>query len=281
MPSKRLVNTAVLCVVLAAGATACNGDEEKGAAAAPTTAAATAAATPTATPTPTPTTPAGLAFDTLSADEISKQAVAAMHGLASLKVVGHVTVDGSDMKFNLAADKAGNCVGTMGSEKGGSFEVIQTPDQTWVKPDAAYWKALAEQGGNPKAGAMIAELFKGRYLTEGKGKNGTDTAEESMICGLATAIMKEDPSEAGDKWAKGTAGTADGKKSFGLTVTNADGSASTMQVAAEGKPYLLTMQQGADSQMTFGDFDKPVAVQAPPADNVIDGSVFKQKLKSV
>ena len=278
MPSKRLVHTAVICALLAAGATACN-DDKKGQAAPAVTAAPAAATSAAATPSATPTKAPGLAVDTLSGEEISKQAQTAMGSLSSLKIDGTMKTEGQGITMNLAADKKGNCVGKVTISGVGGVEILHTTAQTWIKPDAAFWKTISAEEGSRDGGAMAAELFKGRYLTGGQ----DDAALKEMagMCDLIDSIAKDD-SPSG-KIVKGAAGTTNGVKTFSLTDTDTDGQASTLYIASEGKPYLIKVEQTTGTEpgeMNFSDFDKPIVVQAPPADNVIDYSVFQQKLKS-
>lgn len=68
-------------------------------------------------------------------------------------------------------------------------------------------------------------------------------------------------------------------------MTSVDGDATgTISVATSAKPYpVRIVQVGGDSPGTvdFSDYDKPLTVQAPPADQVIDVSQFQQELQSV
>lgn len=44
---------------------------------------------------------------------------------------------------------------------------------------------------------------------------------------------------------------------------------------------MASTDSASPGQLDFGDFDKPLDIQAPPADQVIDLSLFQQKVKSV
>lgn len=272
MSSKRLVHAAVICAVLATGATACGGNKKESAAA-PASSASSASA-PAASPTPS------LDVATLSAEDISKQAHEAMATLTSFTVDGTLTSEGEKISLKVTADRQGNCTGTVGVPAMGQVELLRTGKQTYIKPDATFWKAIAGKEGNPKAGAVVAELFKGRYLTGGQ--DNADFREMAQMCDMVDGIAKDDSPD--NKVAKGTAGTTNGVKTFSLAASDTDGSVSTLYIATEGKPYLIKMEQTTGSepgQMNLSGFNKPVTVQAPPADNVIDWSLFQQKVKGV
>jgi hypothetical protein len=268
MLSPRLARNAALAAALLAGATACGS----------TTAAGKPAAAASPAPSASPT-PAALAVDTLTADQISDKAKAAMGALSSLKVDGTMTTEDGKMSIHLAADRQKNCVGTVGIPGVGEIEIRHTGTQTWLKPDTAFWKSIAVKQGNPKAGPVVAELFKGRYLTGGA--DDPQLKQASEMCGLIEGITSDDsPSKA----TKGAAGTVDGVRTFSLQVTDDQGQKSTLYIATEGKPYLIRMEQTEGSEpgrMDFSAFDKPVTVQAPPADDVIDYTVFQKKAQSI
>ncbi|WP_431676903.1 hypothetical protein [Kitasatospora sp. KL5] len=268
MFSTRLVRTAAVCVVLAAGATACASDGK------PAAKAPAAPASPSASPVQT------LDTEKLSGDEIMKQAHTAMSALTALKLDGTITTDGQKITMHLAADKAGNCKGTVAVGGEGQVEILHNGTGTWIKPDAAFWKKIGSEKANPKAGAAAAELFKGRYLTGGQ--DDTEIKEIASMCDLIKGITQggDDPDT---KVTKGSAGTTNGVKTFSLVGTDPDGARTTAYIATEGKPYLVRMEQTTGSepgQMDFSEFDKPITVQAPPADEVIDFTLFKEKLKT-
>ncbi|MER6304087.1 hypothetical protein ABT247_31690 [Kitasatospora sp. NPDC001539] len=277
MPSKRLVSTAVICLLLGAGTAACGDNKDSDKAAAPATTAA-AAATPTATPTPTPTV-AKLDTDKLSAQEIKKQAKDALTGASAVKLAGTMVDQDGTMEINLAMDSKGRCTGSMSVPGMGKVEVLRDGTASYMKPDAAFWTAIGGQNG-----AKAAELFKGRYLT------GFDNDPEmkpfTSLCDLSE--FSKQIVEGGDTAAtsveKGSAGTTNGVKTFSLKVTNAQGEHGTIDVATEGKPYPLHIETapGKDGQtkIDLSDFDKPLTVQAPPADNTIDFSKFKDQVKT-
>lgn len=122
---------------------------------------------------------------------------------------------------------------------------------------------MAAKEGNAKSGAVLAELFKGRYITNGQ--DDPSLKEMAEVCDLIGAISKDDGTS-GDKYTKGGAADVDGTKAFSITATDSDGENSTLYVATQGKPYLVRMEQTAGAepgQLTFSDFDKPLDLKAP------------------
>ncbi|MFH9355249.1 hypothetical protein [Kitasatospora sp. NPDC017646] len=278
MLSKRLASTAAICLLLGAGTAACGDNKDSNKAAAPATTAA-AAATATATPTPTPTV-AKLDTDKLSAQEIEQQAKDALAGATSLKISGAMADADGKMEMDLSMDKKGQCLGSMTLPGLGKVDIIGDGKTSYMKGDASFWAGVAGKDGN-KNGAQIAELLKGRYLT------GFDSDPQmkamTSFCSLSD-FSKQIVDGKTDKAEKGVAGNVNGVKTFSLKVTDDSGEQSTLQIATEGKPYPVQVEtdsaKDGKTTINFSDFDKPLTIQAPPADNVIDFSKFKAQLKS-
>ncbi|MER8187286.1 hypothetical protein [Kitasatospora sp. NPDC094015] len=272
MLSKRLAATVVVCCALAAGASGC------GPAKAPAGSAEAAAPSVSVSASASVSASKGPHLDTdkLTAAEIEKQAQAAMASLSSVKVSGNLMVEGQKMTLDLATDTKGNCQGTIGVAGMGLIEIIHTGGSSYLKPDAAFWKAIVGQKGDAKAGAAAAELFKGRYLTGAK--DDPELAELSDMCDMIKSMTENDDTD--DGAIKGAAATVGEVRTFTVISTDDDGSRTTAHVATEGKPYLVKVtHEGTDpGEMSFSDFDKPITVQAPPADNVIDYSQFRAKI---
>ncbi|MFB7128186.1 hypothetical protein [Kitasatospora sp. NPDC056273] len=256
MLSKRLVSTAAICLVLAAGTAACGSATSDG--------------------------KAGSAqkLDTgkLSAQDIEKQAKEALASATSLKMAGTVDTGDGAMELNLTMDSKSQCTGTMAMPGMGKFEIISDGKTSYVKPDTAFWTAV----GGPN-GAKAAELFKGRYLTgfESDPSMGSLT----KVCNLADFSKKiTDSKSSGDKVEKGSAGDVNGVKTFSLKSTDSKGEVTTLQIATEGKPYPVRIEHAGakdgNGKIDFSEFDKPLTVQVPSADSTIDFTKFKDQLKT-
>ncbi|MGW2373508.1 MULTISPECIES: hypothetical protein [Kitasatospora] len=275
MLSKRLVSTAAICLLLGAGTAACGDNKDSDKAAAPATTAA-AAATPTATPTPTV---AKLDTDKLSAQELEQKAKDALAGATALRISGTMADADGKMEMDLSMDKKGQCLGTVTLPGMGKIDIIGDGKASYLKGDPTFLAAMAGQTGD-KNGAQVAELLKGRYLT------GFDSDPQmkmmTSFCSLSD-FSKQIVDGKTDKAEKGVAGNVNGVKTFSLKVTDSSGEQSTLQIATEGKPYLVQVEtvsaKDGNTTINFSDFDKPLTVQAPPADNVIDFSKFKAQVK--
>ncbi len=254
MLSKRLVCTAAIGLLLAAGATAC-GDNDK---------PATAAAAPK------------LDTEKLSAEEIQKQAKDALAGASSVKVVGAINKDSEKISVDLAVDTKGQCKGTMSVPGAGKFDLVGDGKQVYLKPDTEFLTSVTE-GKNPQA----VELLKGRYIAGVQ--DDPDMKELTTVCNLKELTKTFGADDRATNITKGSAGTVNGVKTFSVKSKDSSGGEVTLHVAAEGKPYPLRIEKsGKDGgQMDFTEIDKALTVQAPPADQVIDYSLFKDRVKPV
>ncbi|MED7948034.1 MULTISPECIES: hypothetical protein [unclassified Streptomyces] len=252
MLSKRLAGTAAICLLLAAGATAC-GDTQSKAGAAPK-----------------------LDTEKLSAQEIEQATKDALSAATSVKITGDIAMDEGKMTIDLALDTKSQCTGTMSMPGMGKFEIISDGKQSYVKPDKEFWTAIAG-----KEGAKAAELFKGRYLS---GLQDSEMKDLTSVCNLKDFTAKIVSDDSGKSEAtKGGAATVNGQKAFSLKVKDRKGEESTIHVATEGKFYPLRVEKKSGTeggQIDFTDYDKPLTIQAPPADNVIDFAKLQDQLKS-
>ncbi|MFJ7911384.1 hypothetical protein [Kitasatospora sp. NPDC096204] len=276
MLSKRLVQSAVVCVVLATGATACGSSTGKSAAP-----AAPASTAPSVSTAPSAGAESTGAIGALSGEQILEKARGAMAGLTSVKLDGKVVIDGMTVApQHLAVDRKENCAGSVVIAMQGEVEILRSATGLWIKPDSAYWKTIAAKAGNPKAGPVMAQLFKGRYLAA-----QDDEALKGMVnrvCGLMDMFTQGDSKPT--KVTKGGVLHEAKIETFGIRVADESGTGYTdLNVATEGQPYVIWVDRYSASdpgRMDFSDFNKPVTVTAPPADSVIDYSVFQDKLKN-
>ncbi|MDH6145402.1 hypothetical protein [Kitasatospora acidiphila] len=277
MYSSRLTrSSAVLCAVLAAGATACGGSRgSSGKAAAPASVAA-----PASTSAAAGASPSVPDLSSMSADQVVDQIRATMGAVSTVHVAGYAMSDGQKMTLDVSADKNKNCTGTVTTGDTGSIELIHNSAGTWIKPDATYWKNMAAQKGNPQAGDAVAELFKGRWLTGAQ--DDPDLQGMADVCGVLAGLdeaLNEDSTKSSAH--KGDYAFVDGARALTVNVTD-DSGPSILYPAADEQPYLLrVVNNGSDGGIVdLSDFNKPVDVQAPPADQVIDSGTFQQKVNS-
>ncbi|TQF03366.1 hypothetical protein E6W39_15430 [Kitasatospora acidiphila] len=278
MYSSRLArSSAVLCAVLAAGATACGGSQgSSGKAAAPASAAFPASASASAAASPSVPD-----MSSMSADRVIDRIRATMGTVSSVHVAGYAMSDGQKMTLDVSAGKNKNCTGTVTAGDTGSIELIHNSTGTWIKPDATYWKSMATQKGNPQAGDAVAELFKGRWLTGAQ--DDPDLKGMAEMCGVLAGIddaLGEDSTKTSAT--KGDYAFVDGARALVVNVTD-DSGPTVLYPAADAQPYLLrVVNNGSDGGIVdLSDYDKPLDIQARPADQVIDSGTFQQKVNSV
>ncbi|WP_316521788.1 hypothetical protein [Kitasatospora brasiliensis] len=263
MLSKRLVSTAAICLLLVGGTAACGSSKSDGKSgdAKGDTKASSAEKLDT---------------DKLSAQEIEKKAKDALATATSLRMAGTIDTGKGAMELDLSMDDKSQCTGTIGMPGMGKFEMISDGKTSYVKPDTAFWT----NAGGPN-GAKAAEMFKGRYLTgfESDPSMGSLT----KMCDLGDFGKKIADGGVSGKTEKGSAGDVNGVKTFSLKTTDAQGESSTLQVATEGKPYPVQIEHSGakdgNGKIGFSNYDKPLTIQVPPADQTIDFSKFKDQMK--
>ncbi|MFF8770209.1 hypothetical protein [Kitasatospora sp. NPDC015120] len=247
MLSKRLAGTAAICLLLAAGATACGGDKDS-----------------------------ATKLDTakLSAEEIQKKAKDALAGATSVKVVGSISNADEKMTIDLAVDTKGQCKGSVTMPGVGKFELLGDGKQVYLKPDSEF---IANVAGGGAEGAKAAELLKGRYIAGVQ--DDPEMKELTTACNLKDLTKSFVEDGKSTDLTKGSAGTVNGAKSFSVKSKNSSGDEMVLHVATEGTPYPLRIEKTGKGggQADFTEIDKPLTVQAPPADQVIDYSKFKSE----
>ncbi|MER7705338.1 hypothetical protein ABTX81_20905 [Kitasatospora sp. NPDC097605] len=250
MLSKRLAGTAAICLLLAAGATACGDDK---------------------------TSATKLDTAKLSAEEIQKKAKDALAGAGSVKVVGEIAgadADGKKVTLDLVLDTQGHCKGNIAMPGMGKFEVLGDGKQVYLKPDAEF---LSNVAGGGEDGAKAAELFKGRYISGVQ--DDPEMKDFTTLCNLKDLSKSFTEDNDASNITKGSAGTVNGVKTFSVKSKESDGGETVLHVATEGTPYPVRIEKTGKEggRMDFSEIDKAVTVQAPPADQVIDYSKFKSE----
>lgn len=254
----RLSGGSLLCLALAVSTAGCSSAKP---AAAPA-AAASQAQSPSTSPGPS----ASVSNEGLSADQLRDQSLKGLLATDTVTVDATSMTDGKSVTSHLSYDmQAGNALGTVTPQDEGSFGLVRHGATTWVKPDATFWQVL---GG--KNGALAAQKYGGRYVT-----GRTDDADyQSLVTSFALDTVIERYTNLDDHATLGAPTVVDGHKALTLTLDQPDGP-TTILVAAEGKPYPLKLTHGSDT-LVFHDYGTPVAVQDPPADQVVSLDDVKQ-----
>jgi hypothetical protein len=212
----------------------------------------------------------------MSAAQVVDQVRAAMSRVSTVHVVGDSTSDTQRMTLDIHADKNKNCTGTVTADDTGSIELIHNSAGTWFKPDATYWKHMAAQMGHPQAGDAVAAVFKGRWLTGAQ--DDPDLQGMAEMCGVLADLddsLGQDSTRTNAK--KLDYAFVDGARALVLIVSD-DSGPGALYVNADGQPDLLRVEN--HGSVDLSDLNKPLDIQAPPADQVIDGGAFQQQVNS-
>ncbi|MFD7446486.1 hypothetical protein [Streptomyces sp. NPDC059909] len=258
MTNRKFLVAAVLCATATAGLTACGGGKSEGQA---------DKADKAASSSPSPKAPVD-PFEGLTADQIAEKAMDATKAANSLKVTGEGKDDGKDLSLEFALSKTGDCTSEFSYKGSGQVELLVVDKVTYMKGDEAFWKSTTkEKGTSAEQSAAVAEMFKGRWMKV-PADEAKDMGETCDLDSLLEKLGDEDTSGA----TRGQTTEVDGQKA--ITLTRKDGAEThTFYVAAEGRPYFLkAVTEGGDEPgtVTFSDYDKPVAVTVPPADQIVD-----------
>lgn len=209
-------------------------------------AATTKAATPTPTPTPTPT---------LKGQELLDKSKAAALAATSVHLKGSIVDSGSTMAldFNGATDGSnGSYSITQGDQQ---VTILRIGADGYLKANAAFWKRNA---GGVDTTKVVDKWVKSPSLVA-KMKDFTTAS-------LLTSMYKDVKVDAEVK-----TDTVDGAAVYVLTDST---SASPGKLMLDAKTYLPVKLTGVDAkgtsgEVTFTDWNKAPAPQAPPAAEVV------------
>ncbi|MEV7536451.1 hypothetical protein ACIQNV_05985 [Streptomyces hydrogenans] len=231
--------------------------------------AAAWAAPAAAGPAAAPAAPSPDPFDGLTPEQIADRAVDATRSADSLRMTGRVVSEGQDLDVDFSVDDQGSCRGRIGVDDGDA-ELRRLDGVTYLKGDEAFWRiSMTEQGVPENEIAPIIELVKGRWLKIAPGQAGSaDLGEVCDLDSLLDDLGKDDRSGL----TRGPDREVD-HTPVATLVEKESGETTTVSVAQEGKPYIRqVVRTGGDEpgSMTLSEFDRPVRVTAPPADETVD-----------
>ncbi|MEU7111079.1 hypothetical protein [Streptomyces sp. NPDC046182] len=229
------------------------------------TAPSAVAAAPALAPTPDP-------FEDLTPDAIADRAVQATQSATSLRMAGRVVSEGQPLDLDIALDDKNNCTGLMKVD-GGTGELRQADRITYLKGDEKFWRvSMTSQGVPPPQIDATIELVQGRWLKLTPGQPGG--SDLSGVCDL-DAVLDDLGEDKDDRkgMTRGPDAEVDGVPVATLVKKRPGGETTTVSVAQEGKPYILKIvKMGGEepSTLLLSDYDKPVKVVVPPANETVD-----------
>lgn len=201
-------------------------------------------------------------IESKSTDQIISAARSAAESAKSVHVAGSVTTAGASLTLDLELDSSKGAKGKI-SEGGLSFELVRIGDTAYINGSPSFYEHFA--------GREAAKLLKGKWLKAPSNTGSLATlgslTDTKQLIGSALAA-------AGKRLKKGSVSTVNGQKAIAVKDTTHGG---TLYVATTGKPYPVQIEGGPSSagKVTFEDWNKPVTLSAPPAQDVIDITKLK------
>lgn len=215
--------------------------------------AASASASPTPTPTPTP-------FAGQTAEQILATSKKAAVAAKSVHVKGQVTQDGQTMELDMTLAAGGLADGTMKLD-GGLLTLRRVGKEAYMQGDKTFWAA--------NGAAEVATLLSGKWIKMPIQQK--DFGDFNSMTDLATFVTEGLVPEGTLTRVDGK--TVDGVETVGLDDGTKEG-AGVLYISTGTPPYPLLSEPAAGSTSTdriaFTEWDAPVTITAPPADEVID-----------
>ena len=194
-----------------------------------------------------------------SAKQVEKDVKSAMADVKSVHIDGDITQEGTKLHLDLSLNTDGDCEGSLGLGTMGKFEMVSVDGKSYVKPDAAFWKASG-------AGAL-ADKVKGKWVVGGDAFGDLTTFCD--LKGLLKSIASDD-----DKYSKVTSTDTkvDGADVVKVSFKSTDDTKGNFYVASDEPHHLLKADLGDDGSLTFSDFDEAVEPKAPAKNEIVDAS---------
>jgi hypothetical protein len=197
----------------------------------------------------------------LSADQIAGKAIANVRSASSLHMAGQAPAGGKTATVDATLAKEG-CDIKLTIPGEGAVELIADGSSAWMKASAQFWEAT--QGG--AKGQIITEVLDGRYAK----MSSSDATSLESSC--SPQDLAKQFSSGNDTMVKGQTITINGQQALALRDT-ADNSVGYVSVSAN--PELLRIAKD-QYKVDLTDYDAPVTISPPAADQVLDLSQFGQ-----
>ncbi|MFD6174811.1 hypothetical protein [Streptomyces coeruleorubidus] len=204
-------------------------------------------------------------IEDLPAKEIAEKAIDASRNADSFRISGQGVNNVGDYRIDVSVGKQGDCRGTDVTDDR-SAQFIKIGDTTYTSGNDAFWSNYAKWwDSDDQSEQRMVETMQDRWL---KAPAGADALALSEWCDVD--YWHETVKTGGLK----KTGTAEIDGQSAITLTNEQtGVTDRYYVATEGQPYFLKYtSSGGDYpfESTLKDYNKPIDIKAPPADDVID-----------
>jgi len=192
-----------------------------------------------------------------SANQITTEAFANLKSASSVHIAGQM--EGSGQQETVTATLGTtDCQGTFTNPSKGTYSVLTVSGSTYFSAGQAFWK------GSGATGSALT-LLAGKYVKVGPSKSTLDAL--GVMCHPSQMV--------------GYNGTITGMVSHGVTTFNGQkalhitdsGDAAGIYVTDTSTPELLHMTAGS-TDLTFSNFNAPLNLTAPPANQTLDGKKY-------
>jgi hypothetical protein len=204
----------------------------------------------------------GNGFADESAEAITDAAATDMQDAKSLRMSGDLTNDGEEISIDLSMNTDGDCEGSIGVQ-GGTAEIISLDDQSWFKPDEAFWNNFA----GPQAEQIISMVGDKWVVLP------SDDDQFATFCDLDELLEEFDESDDDKKVEKGETEEVDGQEAIIIEGESDEGDPIKAWIATDDPHYILKMEVTSGDEpgeISFSDFDEDLDIEAPADDEVID-----------
>ena len=200
------------------------------------------------------------AFDQLSGREIAEETADALEKVTSVRLEGRGRYRDNATSLELAVDEKGTCTGVFELQRT-RFELIHAPDERWLfKGNAQYWERFGPRRHREEAVARLAD----RWVDVSEGDLGEELTE---ICDL-TALWEYVVPDDADACVKGTGGPTTEEPTVQVMCGDVH---VWVQARAPHRPVKYDGPHGDDLEyVSFSDYDAPVDVDLPPAEEILD-----------
>jgi hypothetical protein len=192
-----------------------------------------------------------------SANQITTEAFANLKSVSSVHVAGQMSNGGQPETINVTLG-ATDCQGTFTTQAKGAYSILTVNGATYFIAGQTFWKTSGASGSS-------LTLLTGKYLKVGPNK--------STLAALGAMCH---PSQLA-----GYNGTITGMVNHGITTFNGQkalhitdsGDAAGIYVTDTSTPELLHMT-ASSTDLTFSNFNAPLNLTAPPANQTLDGKKY-------
>jgi hypothetical protein len=208
------------------------------------------------TSTTTSSSPSPAKSPALSAKELVEKSAEALTKAGSYRMKGDIVETGDKISIDLKT-QGSESVAVISMADQGIITVLNVGGASYFQADETFWKKTAGIEAN-----IYNSTLKGKWVKAKAGDASMDKFTE------LTDAKKLLDSAGTVSFTVGEKTTINGKPA--LTLKDPSAPDKAFYVAAEGEPYPLQVDMGADGKLEFSDFGaKFDDIKAPPADKVI------------